>query len=74
MWSKSAIGGLDGSEKKPLGGNFYKLLFFNVIQLENRLHTEIKLISISFQNELSMRLTCFFPTFSPNIANFALGE
>ena len=42
--------------------------------LKNQLHTEIKLITIPFRNEWSMHLTCFFPTFSPDIANFALGE
>ena len=49
----------------------YIQIFFN---LKNRLHTEIKLLTIPFRNEWSMRVTCFFTTFSPGIANFAFGE
>lgn len=45
-----------------------------LFSFKNQIHTEIKLITIPFRNEWSMRLTCFFKTFSPDIANFAFGE
>ncbi len=45
-----------------------------LFNLKNRLHTEIKLIALPCRNEWSILWTCFFATFSPDIANFALGE
>ena len=45
-----------------------------LFSLKYRLHTEIKLITSPFRNEPPMRLTCFFTTFSPDLANCAFGE
>ena len=62
------------AEKAYLGEIFTSYLIPMLFSLKYRLHTEIKLITNPFRNESPMRLTCFFTTFSPDLANCAFGQ